>query len=88
MSEINQVISRVCPKCNEIINTSETVCAACGRKMMPASRIKMLGWLSHGLRRFSGRINELAFVLDLQCDYEKRRAWAGNVSAADPKSSA
>lgn len=48
MSENVQMIPRVCPKCNEIVNTSETVCAHCGRKMMSVSRIKMLGWLSLG----------------------------------------
>lgn len=48
MDKSNEIISRVCPKCNEIVNTSETVCSTCGRKMMPASRIKMLGWLSLG----------------------------------------
>lgn len=46
MSENNQITPRVCPKCNDIVNTSETACPRCGRKMMPASRIKMLGWLS------------------------------------------
>lgn len=48
MNVSNEIIPRVCPKCNEIVNTSETVCINCGRKMMPASRIRMLGWLSFG----------------------------------------
>jgi hypothetical protein len=46
MDKRNEVIQRVCPKCNDIVTTSETVCSACGKKMMPASRIRMLGWLS------------------------------------------
>ena len=48
MNASNEIAPRVCPQCNEIVNTAETVCADCGRKMMPVSRIKMLGWLSLG----------------------------------------
>lgn len=46
MSENDQIIPRVCPQCNEIVTSSETVCAVCGKKMLPVSRIKALGWLS------------------------------------------